>query len=569
MMRSFSMSEGAQENDFHAYMGIFKRRSWAILSVLVIVVTLVSISSFKAPRVYRATAQILIEKETTVNPYREGVAIDISGMDYYQTQYRIMKSRSLAKKVYADLRLGRHLEFAAKKSDPIDGFLKHIIVEPIRGSRLVNLNAESQSPELAMRIANSMADAYIKQNLENKLYASREILKKLPSNMSLSNISQRDREALPSVVTNPLIQALKEDLIKYEAEYANLSQRYKSKHPTLLTLQAKIESLRSQIEKETFNTVESIKTELSGEFKANNVRIVDFAEEPESPVRPKRKRNIILGFLFGLMGGLGLALILEYIDDTVKNATDIEKFLALPFLGIIPIVKNRDGERFIMDDPHSPAIEAVKGIRTNLVFSAAEDKLKTILFTSCSPGEGKTFVSMNVAASFALAGKKTLLIDTDLRRATLTKSIGLNADNGVSNYLIGETDFSGIIQQTDVKNLSFMAAGAHSPDPAELLGSEKMKELIAEAKKNFDRVIVDSAPVLPVSDTLNISPLMDGIVQVVYCEKLSRNLVTLGKQKLQGVGAKIVGVILNHVNVRSHGYHGYGYYSYGEYGDYY
>jgi capsular exopolysaccharide synthesis family protein len=556
------------DNDFRVYLGIIFRRKWTILASLLITVTIVSISQFKARHVYRATSQLLIEKEYTASPFQEGVAVDISGLDYYQTQYKIMKSRSLAKIVFDELDLKNSPEFSAGKGDNIDKFLQHILVDPIHGSRLVNLSAESFSPELAAKIANTLATAYVKQNQENRLFASREILKKLPQNVSLTELSTKDIEALPSVVSNSLIQGLKADLIKYESEYANLSGHYKSKHPSMVNLSAKIEQLRAQINQEMRNTVESLKTELSGEFKANNVRIVDPAEVPGSPVRPKRKRNIALAFVMGLAMGIGFAFFFEYMDNTIKTGSDIEHYLNLPFLGIVPKVKDAGDQHFIIESSNAPETEAIKTVRTNLVFSAPEDKLKTILITSCSPGEGKTFVSMNVAASFAQTGKKILLIDADLRRATLSKSLEFEKTDGLSNYLIGESTWEKIIQDTDIKNLSFISSGIHCPDPAELLGSDKMKELIEALKTRFDRIVIDSAPILPISDTLNISGLMDGIVQVVSCGKSNYHLVNIGKQKLQGVQAKIIGVILNHVNLKARGgYYGYSYYSY-EYGKY-
>jgi len=558
------------ENELLAYWNIIQRRKWVVFTAIVATVTISAISGFKAPYIYRATAQLLIEKESNVSSYREGVAVDISGMDYYQTQYKIIKSRSIAKRVIDELGAAINAQNKTVKGDPINSFLNNIIVEPIRGSRLVNISAESSSPELAVRIANTLSDVYVKQNLENRLFASREILKKLPADISLASLSNKDvMESLPSVVSNSLIQDLKTELIKYESEYANLSQRYKEKHPSMQTLQAKINLLKERIGTEMRNTVESIKTELSGEYKSNNVRIVDYAEVPKNPVRPQRKRNIIIAFVLGLSLGVGLAFLVEYLDNTFKSGSDIEQYLDVPFLGIVPIVKDKgENNMFVLEGVKSPQGEAIKTIRTNLIFSAAEGKLKTILVTSCVPGEGKTFSSMNIAASFSQAGKKTLLVDTDLRRSSLTKSMKMDIGNGLSNYLIGEADCDQVIRETDVKNLYFISSGLHSPDPAELLGSSRMKEFVTQVSAKFDRVIFDSAPVLPVSDTLNIANLMDGVVMVVYSGKLSRAMVNMGKQKLQGVKAKVVGALLNYVNVKARGYHGYSYYSY-SYNEYY
>lgn len=558
-------SEQFAENDFHLYWNLALRRKWMILGVTVITVTLTAIASFKAKHVYRATAQLLIEKEYASSPYREEVAVDISGMDYYQTQYKIIKSRNIAKKVINTLGLNDIPEFKVEKGDPVEAFLRYIIVEPIRGSRLVNLSAESNSPELAAKITNTLADDYVTQNLENRLFASREVLRKLPANISIDKLSNKDiMESLPSVINNPLIQSLKTELIKYEAEYANLSKRYKAKYPEMITLRARIDSLTERLNAEMHNTVESIKTELSGEFKANNVRIVYYAEVPDSPIRPKRKQNIILALILGFAAGLCLAFFFEYLDNTIQSGSDIRKYLNLPFLGIVPLIKENSVKELDVENLNTLNIETVKSIRTNLVFSAPEGKLKTILITSCSPNEGKTFVSANLALSFSHAGKKTLLVDSDLRRSALTKFMKVGSEEGLSSYLTGQAGLDAILRPSKIQNLTFITTGTHPPNPAELLGSEKMKEFIEQVKNRFDRIIFDSAPVLAVSDTLNISSLMDGIVLVIDFGKISRSIANMGIQKLHDVNAKIIGAVLNRVNIKSAGYNEYNYYySYG------
>jgi len=519
--------------------------------------------------VYQATTQLLIEKEYTQLAYQEGITVDISGTDYYLTQYKIIKSRSLARKVIEELHLDEHPEFTSANEDTVDLFLKRIIVRPIRNTRLVNLSAESHSPELATKIANTLAEFYVMQNLENRLFASREILKKLPEGVSLEKLADKELIAtLPSVTNHPLIQSLKGEYIRLEAQLAELSKQYKDKHPTMLRLRAHIGELRKKIEIETNDVIESIRTELSGEFKANNVRIVDFAEKPDSPIKPKKRLNIALAIFIGLFGGIWLAYFVEYMDNTVKSEQDVEEDLKMASLGIIPKIKThnkRDGlDRYTFANlqPKSIASESMKAIRSNIIFSAPKERMKILLVTSVGPQEGKTIASINLGITFAQFGERVLLVDADLRRPFLHKIMSVEKNKGLSNYLICESEFDSIVKKTEIENLNIVCSGPQPPNPSELLGSERFKEFIELSRNKFDRVIIDSSPVMSVSDTINVTNFVDGVIQVVHCGKTNRELVNRVKQKLESAGGKIIGAILNEVDLKSkRDYYYYGYYS--------
>lgn len=555
------MEDNILENEFHQYFDVFFRRRWVIISFFIMLVTTVTIATLRTRPLYRATVQLLIEQEHSNMLYREAVMVDISGRDYYQTQYRILKSRSLIKKVIDELNLGRNHEFSQNNGDAVSFLSNRIYVEPVKDSRLVNVSVESYSPELAAKISNTLAELYVKENLESKVFASRELLKKLPVGVSYDQISDKDiLESLPSVVSSPLLQELKKELSKHEADYADFSKRYKEKHPVIISLKAKINQLNSRVAKEIRNMVESIRIDLSGYFKSNNVRIVDTAEIPSSPVKPDVKLNIMLACAAGLVMGCGLAFFFEYMDNTIKTGKDIESFLGIPFIGLMPKIKESERHNFLAEKPQSPASESLKLIRTNIIFSVPNASLKTLLITSAAPVEGKTFISYNLAAAFAQYKEKVLIVDSDLRRSSLTDNLKLQGTKGLSNYLIGESSFDEVLQATDIKNLSVISSGHLPPNPAELLAHDKMKEFLEEAKKRFGKVIIDSAPILPVSDTLNFACLVDGTVQVIFQGKLSRNILQYSGQKLRGVGAKILGAVLNNVAVRDYSYgYGYGY----------
>jgi capsular exopolysaccharide synthesis family protein len=535
-----------QNNNLLHYLNILYVRKWIVITFFLIIVSTVTIGNFKATPVYRATAQLIIEKEVSNTKLMSGVFIDDIGMDYYKTQYKIIKSRSLAKKVIDKLRLDKNLEFS-DSSDIIDLFLSKIFVEPVRESRLVELSADSFSPELAAKIANTLSEEYIKQNLENRLFTSREILKKLPVDIDdekkIHNYSIY--ETLPSVTSNEFIQTLKKRYILLSSEYANLSKKYKDKHPSIMGLKAEIQKLNQSIQKEIKNIVISMKIELSGDMSSNNVRIIDPAEVPQYPIKPRKKINIILACIVGLILGCGGAFFIDSLDNTIKKSQDIENDLKLPFLGIIPRLKQKKERYNMIDDDNPIAVEAIKFVRTSFVFSRPVEELKVVAVTSSMANEGKTFTSLNLAGYLAELDERIVLIDCDLRKCGLTKALKMDNKPGLTDYLIKDFKIDDIIHKTNYKNLYVIPSGPRPPSPGNLLTLDKLSNFFAVISKKFSRVIIDSCPMLPVSDTMNIAKFTDGFVVVAAHLQTDKRMLFETKKKIEHVAGDIVGVILN------------------------
>ncbi len=559
-----------EEVSFKDYLRVILKRKWTVFNFFIILVTIVAIGSFKMKPVYEATTRLLIEKEKSNNmSFQEIVGVETSQEDYYQTQYKIIKSRRFAREVVKKLHLERISGFTAgTKKDTVTLFLKYVKVNPIRNSRLVDISVEYGDPQLAAEMVNTLADVYIQQNLESSIFIARGILAKLPEEERSYEkiedlaINTEKLSSLPSVINNPLIQQLKMDHAEVEAKYANLSKRYKKKHPTMIELTSTLERMEDRINWETKRVVESLKTELSGALRGNNIRIIDKAEIPDIPIKPKVKLNIILAIMAGLMGGCGLAFLFEYLDDTVKGDRDIEQYLGLVFLGFIPKINNnkrkdknvRDKDLFVNVHSESIISELIKSIRSKLIFSLPKDKLKTILVTSTGPQEGKTFTAVNLAAAFAQLGEKTLLVDCDLRRPSVHKIFTLKNGKGVSDYLVGEAELDEIIKETEVKNLSVIFSGAFAPNPAELLNPQNLEQFMQLLKTKFDRVILDSPPIIPVSDVLGLSTVVDGVIQVVCWGKVSRQVIKRATKILREVNARILGAVLNNIDVEKSEY---------------
>jgi len=584
------------------YLRIILKRKWVVITSLVALLAIVSFFTSKMEPIYQAACQLLIEKERPdAVSFEEMIGIDTLDQDYYQTQYKILKSRSLAREVIQKLDLTGIEEFSQspprfnlrasfKKSrsredstaksnslnmeEVVDRFSEAIVVEPVRSTRLVMIKARSRDPRLAAHIANTLAETYLSQNLEYKLFTSRQVLEKIVPKKGKTGSSPNDINlnelvvSLPSVVNHPLIQKLKQQYAELEVSYASLSERYGPKHPKIISVKSALEEMRENINKETKRIVSAVKTELSGNLKSSNIRIIDLAEVPKKPIKPNRKLNLILSLSSGLILGCGLAFFFEYWDDTFKTQEDVELYLGLSFLGHIPTIKLRHRLRktetniVVYIRPKSAASEAFRSIRTGIEFlhSAKPKPLKTILISSSGPQEGKTLVAVNLAITMAQGGSRVLLVDTDMRRPAIHRILKLNNYLGLSNYLRNESELQRIIQETFIENLKCICCGPLASNPSELLGLIRMKEFMEEVVNRFDKIIFDSPPVLSVTDSLVLSKLTDGVIQVVRFGKYPKDMIQRAKQTLQEMDINIIGVILNDIDVERAGRYYYPYY---------
>jgi len=298
-----------------------------------------------------------------------------------------------------------------------------------------------------------------------------------------------------------------------------------------------------------------------------NIRIIERAEQPRKPVSPNHIRNYELGLLIGLGLGLGLMLLLEHLDNTVKTPDDVKTELGLPFLGMVPQVAAGPGvrrvQRLMSESPQSAVAEAYRLLRTNLIFTSVDETGRVIVVSSANPGEGKTTTVANVAASLAQNGAKVLAVDADLRRPTLHQHFAIHKTPGLSDLIVGKVQPSESIQVTRYKGLHVLPCGYVPPNPAELLGSRQMKEVLAALRTHYDWVLVDSAPILAMADTPVLSGWTDGLALVVAAESTTRPGVLRAADQIASVGGKVIGVILNRVNIERNSY----YYTqyYGEY----
>ncbi len=434
-----------------------------------------------------------------------------------------------------------------------------------------------------------------------------------------------DTMTLQAVVDSKLIPEYKTRLSKLEGDYQEGLKTYKPGYPKMQQLESQIKELQAKINQESRGALaglkanyeaalaqehliaaklkESKQTVLGGQDSSfqynlykrevdtnrqlydsllqrykeigvaggvgiNNITVIDKAKVPSLPIKPNLMLNLMIAIALGLATGVGLALLLEYLDDTIKLPEDMEKLLGLPVLGIIPLTRADHGEELSLAenaDLRSPFAEAHRSLRTTLQFSTPEGMPKVLLVTSTSVGEGKSTTALSLATHITQTGKTVLLIDCDLRKASLHKKLGVANDLGLTNYLAGDAQPVTITRGCSIPHLFLIASGPLPPNPAELLGSAKMVALLNLAAEKFDQVIIDGPPVLGLADAPLLGSLVEATILVAECGVTSRQFAQGAVKRLRSTRTRLVGGVLTKVDTRkgSYGYHGY-YYQYGD-----
>ncbi|MFH0925797.1 MAG: polysaccharide biosynthesis tyrosine autokinase [bacterium] len=586
------------------YTYILKKRLWFIISCCIIFTTIAAIKSFTAQRVYKVRAQILIEIEPP-KILSSTDFIDSGGREenYYATQYEILQSRSLAKIVFDKLNLNLDPHFSQTK-DASSMLLRIVKIEPLPKTRLVNITVEGTDPKKITQLANTWAECYIEQNLEFQLGTSRFAHNWLseqlnPQKEKLENaeialqkyMEENQLVSLPDLDTleaSGLIEMLRKEKVRLETELSEKSQRYKDKHPVMIKLFSELQAVKNKLEEEIKNTLElnqrviqyrilkreveinremydailkrSGETNISQKLGNTNIRIVDYAEVPQRPIRPKKNQNILFGFIAGLGLGIVLSFFWEHLVATINSSTDVTKFVRLPLLGSIPRIKREkefEKDKITLNQPNSNISEAYRLVRTSLLFSCSELQ-KSFLVTSPVPGDGKTLTAVNLGITLTQTGSKVVLVDADLRHPQLCTIFNMDKSSlGLSDYLKGSVGLEDIIKTTSINNLSVIPSGTLLPNPAELLSLESLKGLVSQLKERFDHIIFDSPPLVVITDSTILANSLDGVILVIRANRTTLETINKAKQLLTIAKSKIIGVVLNDVDIRREGYYHY------------
>jgi len=362
----------------------------------------------------------------------------------------------------------------------------------------------------------------------------------------------------------------------HEASIANVQGQAQT---TMTTLKRSIDTNRGLLDTYTQRLKER---ELSVASEGpENIKISSNAVVPSQPFGPQRGRNIFVAFLFSLAAGIGLAFLMDYLDDSVKTSDDISRHLGLPTLALIPHHGVNDRRKLLassvsggsmpaaalitLEERNSPMAEAYRHLRTSLLFSSAGKPPQTILVTSSQPSEGKTTTAINTAITLAQSDADVVIVDCDLRRPRVHSYFDLDNTQGLTNYLSGERNTENLIKSVPgLPRLKVITSGPIPPNPAELLSSNEMKNMLQFLRGKYKHVIIDSPPAISFTDAAILSTLVDGVVLVAMANKSSVHLMRRFKTRLANLGARIYGVVLNGIKSGSmeYEYYGTGYYDY-------
>jgi len=420
-------------------------------------------------------------------------------------------------------------------------------------------------------------EARIETFKQNKEIITKEVNKKIETE-GAALIKNADKEVLTGLLAQ--LQSAQKREAQSKASYfseTGLANQQGQAATRLTTLTQAIETNRSLLNTYIQRQKEQELAITSG--RPDNIQITSVAQRPTAPIGPQRNRNIIIAFLVAMAAGIGLAFLIDYLDDSIRTSDDIGRNLGLPTLAMIPhqslIDKRRDrgiltGKNgagngstalITLEDNRSAMAEAYRHLRTSLLFSSAGKPPQTILVTSTQPSEGKTTTAINTAVTLAQAGVDVVLLDCDLRRPRLHQHFSLSNTSGLTNYLSGERNTENLLKSyPGLPNLKVVTSGPIPPNPAELLSSNEMKNLLQFLKGNFKHVVIDSPPAISFTDAAIMATLVDGVVLVAMAGKSSIHLMRRFKHRLANLGARIYGVVLNGIkpSALEYGYYGYG-----------
>ena len=710
-----------------------------IITVTLFITILATLIIFQLTPLYKANVQLLIGTDSKVVDIQSVLASDLMGDSAILGEMEVIKSRTLVKRVIKALYLEDVEEFnpllkeestlaflkpdnwiseefkqsiglsrveeekteeelqAELLSMMADVFQEKIKVSQIKRSQVVNIEFQSESPKLAAKIANEIAEKYIIGQLEAKFDATKKAtdwldgqLAKLKDKVELSEhaveiyrqeygitqvkgnigLSQQQLSEINSqliiaktqraeagarlrqvqrlirqgghrvgsvteVLNSVLIQRLKEQEAVLQRKYSEMSVEFGSKHPKMLNLQAELTDIEAKIQSEIQKIAASLQNELDiaktresslrsslrqiqeetggdreaevglraleREASANralfetfltrfkettstqgmeeaSARVISEAEIPLEAAFPKKKLLLIVSVFGGLFFAIVLAFVLEMLNQGLRSPEQVQEHLHLPTLGVVPMCDiKQEAHDYVLDKPHSSLAEAINSLRVSLMLLNPDEQVKTLLVTSAVPSEGKSTLAMLVARISAQAGQKVVLVDTDFRRPTVEKKLGMDTSQpGLTDLLMQhELSVSEVLSVDDKTGMKVLSRGMSSyVNPADLFASQRMKNILDELKKDFDLVILDSPPVMAVTDSRVLSRLVDKTLFVLRWDATPRKVVKAGLQQMAQSGAEnVAGIILQQVDLKQYGSSSYGdsghYYHYGKYGQYY
>ncbi len=581
--------------ELREYLRIFKHWVWLLVLGLVLGGAGGYVASDYQTPVYQASTRVMV-----MRPPQESASdyTYLSGQQLTQTYVQLVTTQPVLDA--ASDELGYEVD------------RKQVSVQQIRDTQVIQLTVEDENPEHVARIANVLVGKLIEQNedfqagrfnsaeaslreqiqqMETQISSLQTVISQISNQNLQEQISQLEAQieplqeeilkleqeiaALPTYVTaNKVLIAEKQariDQIKpllsvYREIYSNLVVlgepiKSRSDDPQLVQLQSTL-GLYQQIYINLLNSLETIR--LARLQNTPNIVQIEPASVPDLPIRPRTMMNTILASVVGLMLAAGIVFLVEHLDDTLKTPDEVERILGVPVLGFIAEMqyKGKGDEVYVARQPRSPVSEAFRSLRTNLEYAAVQRPIRTLIVTSPEPSEGKTTVAVNLAAIYSQAKRSVALLDADMRHPNVHRYLGLSNLDGLSNLFRDQSDVMKVSRsKVDLPKLAIVTTGNLPPNPAELLGSDRMSWILEELRSIADMIIIDTPPSL-VADAQVLAAKVDAVLLVIKPGKTTAEAARSSMELYRRAGARVVGVVLNRIpRNRSYYYGAYKYYS--------
>ncbi len=513
------------------YLTILWRWAWLILIGTLLAAATAYIASLFIRPVYAASTTLLINQAPSdkVTDYNALITSERLARTYVE----MLTTRPVLDEAIQTLNLGLTSESLAAM----------VKVTYVRDTQLISVEVENEDPALAANLADLIPEIFRRQNSE--LQTSRYAESKASLGQQLTALDQQVQQTQTKIdaLGAPGDASEQAELTRLQSEMAQLRQSYAN----------------------VLQSYENIR--LAEAQSTSNILVVEPAQTPTEPVRPKPLLNTALAAVVGLMLAVGLVFLIEYLDDSIRSPDQARELLGAPVLaGIARTALSQSGP-LVLARPRSPEAEAFRSIRTNIQFASVDRPIKTILVTSAGPGEGKSTVAANLATVMAQAGLRVVIVDADLRRPSLHRQFGRPNRNGLTDLMLhGIGGWNSAVQETAARNLSLVTSGPLPPNPADLLGSQRMQQLLEHLGKSNDMIIVDTPPTLAATDALVLAPHTDAVLIVVDTGATRIRTATQLRTQFEQVGVKIMGVVMNKIALDRGGgyYYHYYYYQYGQ-----
>ena len=521
--------------DLRRYLALLWHWAWLLVLATILAGAAAYIVSKQMTPIYQASTTILVNGAPATQS--TDYSSILSSERLTQTYSQLLTKQPILEGVIK--RLGINIDVGVLK--------KMVQVQPVRDTQLIDVRVQDTDPDRAARIANAIFQEFANQN--QALQATRYAASKQSLETQLDQMDQQIQKATDNLATlgdstnnQNERDRLETTLAQYRQTYAYLLQSY--------------ESVRLAEANSTSNVVQA-----------------EPASPPARPIKPRVLTNTLLAAVVGLLLAVGIAFLVEAMDDTIRNPGDVTHQLGLPVLGAIAKYDYEDDNPITKTQPRAPVAEAFRSLRTNIQFASVDTPLRSILVTSPSPADGKSTVAVNLGVVLAQSGRKVVILDADLHRPKIHKIIRLANQRGLSDLFVqNQVNLDGAVQKTEIQNYYALTSGSLPPNPSELLGSGKMVDIIHQLEDQAELVVIDTPPVLAVTDACVLAPRVDGVLLIIKPGVTKLAACKQAIEQLRHVGAKILGVVLNEIEIkrsRYYYYHYRGYYyayydSYGE-----